>query len=162
MALDLLIVIIGIILLIVGLIGCILPIVPGPLIAWLSLPLLLLTSDGYADFDKTWFIIITVLMIVVTIIDFLLPIWGNKLTGGTNAGKIGSALGLVIGLIFLGPFGIIIGPFLGALIGELTINNDFHFAIKSSFGTLIGFLLGTVLKITVVILTVYEFIDCLV
>ena len=161
MSLDIIIVITGSILLLVGLIGCILPIIPGPLIAWLSLPLLFLTSDGYAELDKTWFIIITIIMIIVTIIDFLLPIWGNKLTGGTNAGKIGSALGLIIGLIFLGPFGIIIGPFLGALIGELTITNDFHFAIKSSFGTLIGFLLGTVLKISVVILTIYEFIDCL-
>ena len=159
--------ILGIILLIVGLIGCIIPIVPGPLIAWLSLPLLLLTSDGFAEFNPTWFIIITILMIVVTIIDFLLPIWGNKITGGTRAGKIGSAIGLVIGIIFLGPIGlgllgIIIGPFVGALIGELITNNDFSFALKSSFGTFIGFVLGTVLKISVVILTAYAFLIVLV
>jgi len=158
MDLDLLIVTIGAGLIIVGLIGCIIPLLPGPFIAWLALPLLLLTSDGYAEFDQTWFIVITVLMIVVTGVDFLLPIWGNKLTGGSNAGRIGSAAGLVIGLIFLGPLGLLVGPFLGALLGELYTGKNFDFALKSSIGALIGFLLGTVFKVAVVLATAYHFV----
>lgn len=160
MDLNLLIVILGAVLIIVGLIGCIIPLLPGPFIAWLALPLLLLTSDGYADFDQTWFFVLTLLMMVVTVVDFLLPVWGSKLTGGTSSGKIGSAVGLVIGLIFMGPLGLLVGPFLGALIGELSTGKDFEFALKSGVGSLIGFLLGTVFKVAVVVAIAFQFVAC--
>lgn len=155
---DLIIVLLGAALIFVGLIGCIIPVLPGPFISWTALPLLLLTSDGYAEFDQTWFIVLTVLMIAVTIVDLLLPIWGSKLTGGTTSGKTGSAIGLVIGLIFLGPFGVFFGPFLGALFGELSTGKDLQFALKSGIGSLIGFLLGTVFKVAVVVVTAFQFV----
>jgi hypothetical protein len=155
---DLIIVIVGTVLIFVGLIGCIIPLLPGPFIAWIALPLLLLTSDGYAEFDQTWFIVLTLLMIAVTVVDLLLPIWGSKLTGGTTSGKIGSAIGLVIGLIFLGPLGLFFGPFLGALFGELSTGKDLQFALKSGIGSLIGLLLGTVFKVGVVVVIAFQFV----
>ena len=71
---DSIIVIIGGVLILIGLVGCVIPVLPGPLIAWAALPLLWLTTDGVADYDQTWFIVLTILMVVVTILDLLLPV----------------------------------------------------------------------------------------
>ena len=158
MIFDIIIVTLGAALLFIGFIGCFVPVLPGPFIAWTSLPLLYLTSDGFAEISGAWLIVLTVLMIAVTILDYMLPIWGTKLSGGTRAGKIGSAVGLIVGLIFGGPIGIILGPFLGAFFGELIAGADGNMALKSGFGAFVGFLLGTVTKMAVVFLIGFQYV----
>ncbi len=155
--LDWIISLTGMAIIVVGFVGCFIPILPGPPIAWLALPLMYLTSDGFADINTTWFFILTLLTIVVTVVDYLLPMWGTKYSGGTKSGTWGSTIGLIIGLFFP-PIGIIIGPFLGALVGELMAGQDQKTALKSGLGALIGFLLGTVAKMVVVVLIAYQFI----
>ena len=154
---DSIIVIIGGVLILIGLVGCVIPVLPGPLIAWAALPLLWLTTEGVADYDQTWFIVLTVLMVVVTILDLLLPVLGTKLFGGTKSGKIGSLIGVVAGIMLLGPFGLILGPFLGAMFGELSANKDMDFAVKSGIGSVIGFLIGTLSKVVVVSIIAYQY-----
>lgn len=86
-------------------------------------------------------------MIVISVLDYLIPIWGTKKFGGSKAGVMGSTIGLIVG-IFFGPLGIILGPFAGALLGELLVNKtEFKGAMKSATGSFIGFLLSTGLKL---------------
>jgi uncharacterized protein YqgC (DUF456 family) len=84
---------------------------------------------------------------------------GTKQFGGTKSGMIGSTIGLVIGLLFLGPLGIVFGPFLGAFAGELSQNpKDKKMALKSALGSLIGFLTGVFLKFSVSLVYVFFFV----
>jgi len=93
----------------------------------------------------------------VTVLDYIVPIWGTKKYGATKYGTWGSMIGLVLGL-FIPPVGIIIGPFIGALVGELIYGRRTNEALRSGYGALIGFLLGTGLKlITSGIITFYFF-----
>jgi uncharacterized protein YqgC (DUF456 family) len=86
------------------------------------------------------------LVIVLQVVDYITPILGNKYSGGTSAGNRGCIAGIILGLFFL-PWGIIVGPFLGAVIGELIGGKDMSRALRSGFGSLLGFIFGTLLKI---------------
>jgi hypothetical protein len=157
MSIDILWIVIGSILLLVGIIGCILPVLPGQIIAWSSLLILQLSSPPpfTAKFIVTWALITA----AVTIFDYVVPVWGTKKLGGTKRGIWGATLGLVAAIfvfpvlgIVIGPFGvlgIIIGPFAGAYIGESTGGADRKIAFKSAMGSFIGFLAGTALKLII-------------
>lgn len=145
MVIDVLFLMLGIALLVLGFIGCVLPILPGPPISFLGILMLHLTSFG--DFSLITLILLGVSAIVVTILDYLIPIWGTKKLGGTKWGQWGATIGMIIGLIFLGPIGLILGPFVGAYTGELIGGESDSTALKSALGSLVGFILGTGLKI---------------
>ena len=83
---------------------------------------------------------------VVTILDYIVPVWGTKKFGGSKYGTRGATVGLIIGL-FLGPVGIIIGPLIGAFVGEMIFKDDMNYAVKAGFGSLLGFLTGIGLKL---------------
>ncbi len=152
---DLVLIIIGIILLLIGIIGCILPVLPGQAIAYLSLIMLELTED--APFEEDFLVIMALIMVGVTVLDYVVPIWGTKKFGGTKRGLWGSAIGLVFGIIILpitgitlgpfGIFGIILGPFVGAYVGESMGGTESNKAFRAAFGSFIGFLTGTVMKL---------------
>lgn len=140
---EILLVVIGIICLVLGLAGCILPMLPGPPVAYVSLILLHLTS--YAEYTAAQLTIWLVLVVIVQLLDYFVPMWGSKYIGGSKWGTRGCLLGTIIGLFFM-PMGIILGPFLGAIIGELLGGKDTTYALKSGIGSLLGFLFGTLLK----------------
>ncbi|WP_340112744.1 DUF456 domain-containing protein [Maribellus mangrovi] len=135
----------GVIFIISGILGCVLPVIPGPPLSYIGL-LLLHFTERY-QFSSRFLILWAIATVVVYALDYIIPAWGTKRFGGSKRGVWGSVIGLVIGLFFFPPFGIIIGPFLGAVIGELTSGKDHGVAIKSGFGSFIGFLLGTLLKL---------------
>ena len=98
-------------------------------------------------------------MILITVLDYFIPIWGTKKFGGSKAGVIGSGIGLIVGLFF-GPLGIILGPFLGALAGELITNQtEIKKALRSATGSFIGFLFGTGLKLVFCGFMAYYFVS---
>ncbi len=139
----------GAILLMAGIVGCILPIIPGPPLAYLSLIVLQIRDSS--TFSVTLLVICGIITVLVTVLDYVVPVWGTKKFGGSKYGVWGSTIGLFIGLFFA-PFGlvsIIIGPFLGAIIGELIGGNIFKMALKSGIGSLIGFLFITFMKFVV-------------
>ena len=144
---DALLLVPGFILILIGLIGCIVPIIPGPPLSYTGLLLMHFTKA--VQFEKKFLLIWAALVIGVTVLDYFTPILGTKKFGGTKRGTWGATIGLLIGLIAFPPLGIIIGPFAGAVIGELTHSEDMNRAIRSGFGSLIGFLLGTGLKFVV-------------
>lgn len=135
----------GIIFIISGILGCVLPIIPGPPLSYIGL-LLLHFTEKY-QFSTRFLIIWAIITTVVYVLDYVIPAWGTKKFGGSKRGVWGSIIGLVIGLFFFPPFGIIVGPFVGAVVGELTAGKDSGMALKSGFGSFLGFLAGTLLKL---------------
>ena len=124
--------ILAVILGIVGLVGCILPVIPGPPLSWLGLLL-------------AWLAV----TLVVTVLDYIVPAWVTTKTGGSKAAGRGTLVGMIIGLIFFPPWGMIAGSFLGALLSEvLFAGRNVTDSIKPAFGSFLGFLLGTGLKLT--------------
>jgi hypothetical protein len=161
MIIDFILLTLGIALIVVGLIGCVIPVIPGPPISYAGILLLHFTS--WVHFSSMFLLIWGILVITVTILDYVIPIWGTKKTGGSKWGSWGSAIGLIIGLFF-SPIGIFIGPFVGALIGELLYqynnegkdpkvptaeNEKMKKSLKAAFGSFLGLMVGIVLKIII-------------
>ncbi|MCU0389055.1 MAG: DUF456 domain-containing protein [Chitinophagaceae bacterium] len=136
----------GIILVLAGVAGSILPALPGPPVAYAGLLLQQLREPNpfSTRFLMGWLAII----IVVTILDYYIPIWGTKKFGGSKYGMWGCTLGF-IAAFWMGPWGVIIGPFIGAFIGELIAKKPQQQALKAAFGAFIGFLGGSAIKILV-------------
>jgi uncharacterized protein YqgC (DUF456 family) len=151
---EVIFIILGIIAIILGIIGCFVPILPGPPITYVAL--LLLQWGVHPVFNEDFLIVWALITIAVTALDYIIPVWGTKRFGGTKAGVNGSLIGLVFG-IFVPPFGIIIGPFLGALIGELLAGQNPNKALKSALGSFLGFLGGTFIKLAVSVVMAFYF-----
>lgn len=145
---DILLIILGFIFIVVGILGCFLPILPGPPISFAALLFLQWTEKAPFSSDTLW--TWGLLTVAVTALDYVVPIYGTKKFGGTKRGVWGSTIGLVIGLFFFPPIGIIVGPFIGAFLGEMSGGNvDNKTALRSAFGSFVGFLVGTLLKLIV-------------
>lgn len=136
--------VLGGMLVLVGIVGCFLPILPGPPIAFVGLWIQQLKSVApyTAQFLWMW----AGITLLVTVLDYWVPVYATKKWGGSKAGIIGCALGLLAGLWF-GPLGIILGPMLGAFAGEVLANKNSTHALRSAMGSFFGFLAGTILKL---------------
>lgn len=143
---DILIMVLAIILMVGGIAGCVLPILPGAPLAYAGL--LLLHFTGLAHFSTAQMIVWLIVVVVLQVVDYITPLLGSKYSGGTSFGNRGCVAGTLLGLFFM-PWGIILGPFLGAVAGEMMGGSDFPHAVRAGIGTLIGFLLGTLLKVIV-------------
>lgn len=144
------------VLLIIGIIGCVVPMLPGPPLAWAGL--LLAFFSSYTEYGLITLLITGTIAVVVTVLDTFLPALMTKKTNGSKAASRGATIGIIVGL-FMGPFGVILGPFCGALIGELIHNSeDFSKALKVAWGSFLGFLCGTGLKLITVICFIWLFV----
>jgi uncharacterized protein YqgC (DUF456 family) len=156
---DYVLLVLAIILMIAGIAGCLLPVLPGPPLSFLGLVALHFTR--FADISRNLFIILGIVTILVTVIDYVVPIWGTRHFGGSKYGMRGATVGLIIGL-FLGPAGIILGPFVGAFIGELIYKDQIRYALKAGFGSLLGFMTGIGLKLAASLLMTFYFVRALI
>jgi len=156
---DLLIAIGGLILVLVGFIGSALPVIPGPPLSWAGYLLLRWTrfpGDRIEGYETTLWIFLFI-VILVTVLDYVVPVWGTKRWGGSKHGMWGATIGLIIGL-FLGPVGIILGPFIGAFLGELISGKKEKEALRSGWGSFLGFLLGVGMKLMACGLILFFFV----
>ncbi len=152
---DYFLMILAVIVVIIGFVGDIIPGIPGTPLTYLAL--LLLHWTDKIQYSARFLVVTGIICVVITILDYVVPVWGTKRFGGTKAGTRGSTIGLIVGVIVLpalgivlgpfGLFGIIGGPFLGAYIGEKTGGAPDNQALRSAFGSFIGFLTGTFMKI---------------
>lgn len=155
---DIVLFIIGFLLMIIGILGSLLPVLPGPPLSWIGLLLLYMTK---AVPNNWWVISITLLIaILIVVLDYVIPAVGTKKFGGTKYGMIGTSIGLIVSFFvpIFGLFGIVIWPFIGALVGELIHNSNSSKAMKAAFGSFIGFLVGTFLKFVVAVIYLGIFI----
>lgn len=148
-------IILGAICLLVGILGCVLPVLPGVPLAYCGL--LLLHATDKVQFSWQFLVIWAVVTIVVQVLDSVVPIWGTKRFGGSKMGIWGSTLGLLVGLFF-GPWGIVLGPFLGAVAFELIDGKNTRLALKAGWGSFVGLMTGTILKLICCGLMTYYFI----
>ena len=136
--------VLGFILMAVGILGCLLPLLPGPPLAFVALLIQQLRTDP--PFTAKFLLIWGIITVVVTALDYIIPVYGTRKYGGSSYGVWGCTIGLIAG-IWMGPLGIIIGPFAGAFIGELLARNNSENALKAAWGSFVGFLFGTLLKL---------------
>ena len=132
---DIAIAIGALVLILIGFVGSALPVIPGPILSWVGYLLLKWTrfsQDRMEGYETTLWIFLF-LVILVTVLDYVVPVWGTKKWGGSKAGMWGATIGLIIGLFF-GPFGIILGPFIGAFLGELISGKKEKEALKAGWG----------------------------
>ncbi len=156
---DIILVILGIIFLLIGIIGSVLPVIPGPPLAFISLIFLRFThfveTNDLSEYSRLLWILGAV-TIIITILDFIVPVWGTKKFGGSKAGTLGAGIGVLIGLFF-GPPGLILGPFLGAFIGELLAGKDQKTSLRAGFGSFLGFIFGVAMKISLTFIIGFYF-----
>ncbi len=153
---DILLITISVLLILIGILGSVVPILPGPPISFCGLLLVQFTSKH--PFSVEFLIIFGLLAIFSAVIDNVLPIYATKKFNGSKKGVWGSAIGLIIGLFFFPPFGIIIGPMAGAFLGEIVDGKTAEKAVKPAFGSLIGFLSSIFLRFALSIVMAYYFV----
>lgn len=141
---DIFLLILAFVCMVVGIIGCIVPGLPGTPIAYIGM--WIAQASEKVDFSWQVLLIWGIVTVVVTVLDYVVPAWGTKQFGGTKYGVWGSTIGVFVGL-FGGAWGVILGPLLGAVIGELLGGKAAREAIRAGWGSFIGLLTGTILKL---------------
>ena len=145
---EIVLVILAFALLIVGLLGAVLPVLPGPPLSYGGL--LVLHLSGYGSFSPVFLWVWAGIVVVITVMDYILPSLLAKKFGGSRAAAIGSFVGLLAGLFLFPPFGMIAGSFLGAFVGELIYNKaNGTKALRVALGAFLAFLVGSGAKLIV-------------
>ncbi|MBN1480357.1 DUF456 domain-containing protein [candidate division KSB1 bacterium] len=144
--LDILLIGFGFILSFVGLVGCVVPALPGTPLNFLALILLSFAKD-WEPFSASFLVIMAVVAVVVSILDNVIPAWGAKKYGAEKTSVWMALAGTLVGIIFFPPFGIFIGAFVGALVGELLHGKEAMTALKAGWGVFVGTFLGIGIKL---------------
>ena len=150
-------IIIGALLILLGLAGCVLPVLPGPPLSFVGLLLLALVTHFSAPLTPTVIILMAVITLAVTIGDFVIPLRGARRYGASKWGIWGSVIGMAMG-IFFSPFGMLLGAFIGAVAVEWLVQKEKGRAIKAGWGVFIGSLVGTALKLGASGMMTYYFV----
>lgn len=151
---ETLLIIVGALFILAGFIGSFLPVIPGLPFSYVGL--LLLQFTPAAPFTLTFFIIWALIIIVIMILDNVIPVYGAKKYGGTPFGIWGSILGLVIGFFFP-PIGLVVGPIAGAFLGEMMGGKSSDQAFRAAWGSFMGFMASTLLKVIASVMMGYYF-----
>ena len=149
------ILLISILFLIFGLIGSVIPIIPGPIFSYLGIIFSYVFS--LLDISRSEFLIISLTTILVFLLDYIFQYFGVKKLGGGRMSVLGLVLGTILGLL-VAPLGLILGPFLGAFAGAILENKNKSQSIKVALGSLIGFISGTIVKFTFSAFLIWIFI----
>ncbi|MBX2945834.1 MAG: DUF456 domain-containing protein [Cyclobacteriaceae bacterium] len=143
---------------IAGIVGSVVPLLPGPPLSFVGLLILQLREQS--AFTLKFLLIWLVIVIIIAILDYVVPIYGTKKFGGSKYGMWGCAIGLIAGLWF-GPLGIITGPFIGAFVGEMIATEQSDKALKAAIGSFIGFVFSTLIKLIACFVMGWYFIKAL-
>ena len=141
---------------VVGLLGVIVPVLPGTLLSFGGLVCAYFVTGS--TITTTQLVICGVISVIVVLLDYLLPGYFTKIFGGTKAGITGATIGTFVGFIFGIP-GIILGPFFGAVIGEMVGSKaDIDRALSVGLGSLLSFLVGSGIKLIAGLYMIYHII----
>lgn len=146
----------AVLLVLVGLIGALVPVLPGAVLVFAGL-LLASWADGFERVGPLPLAILALLTVAVYVVDFLAGAYGVEKSGASKRAVIGAVLGTVVGMFFGLP-GLILGPFLGAVLGELTLRRELREAGRAGAGAWIGIVLGAAAKIAVIFVMLGVFV----
>lgn len=141
---ELAILVVGLLLNGFGIVGSIVPALPGPIISWCSLLLFYLLPEG--GIGTTTLLVSGILMLLISIMDQVIPVLGARKFGSSKQGIWGGMIGIVVGMFFA-PWGIVLGPLIGTIIGDLMAGGTLTKALNSGLGALLGFVVGTSIKL---------------
>lgn len=152
---EIIFIIVGSFLILAGIVGAFIPILPGLPFSYAGLIMLQFTS--HPPFTLMFFVYWAIIVGVVMSLESIIPAVGTKRFGGSKEGIIGCVLGGILGFIFFPPFGIIIGPIIGAFAGEIYVGKTSEQALRAAIGSFIGFFVGTVIKVVTALVMAYYF-----
>ena len=151
--------VISIIFFILGLLGTVLPVLPGAILIYAGM-LVYGMMTGFKSMTVNFFLIQALILIIIFLVDFLASLIGTRHFGGSKQAIYGAGIGTLLGLFVMPPVGIFVGPFLGAVIAELLLGKQLQEAIRVGIGSFIGIVGGTLLKLLMeIIMIVYFFIQ---
>ena len=148
--------VLAIILFIAGIIGTILPLLPGPILIYGGM-LLYGIMTQFSTLDAYFFLLQGLVLVLIFLVDYIASAVGTTRYGGSKQAAWGAVVGTILGIFIFGPLGIVIGPFLGAVAVELLRGKDMNQTIRVGFGTLIGLLGGTIVKLGAEIIMIIYF-----
>jgi hypothetical protein len=151
-------IILGFALMLFGILGSVMPLLPGPPLCYLAL--LVQQFREHKPFSLQFLLIWAGIVLLVLLLDYLVPVYGTKKFGGSKYGIWGCTLGF-LAAFWMGPWGIILGPFAGAFIGEYLANRDSTQALRAAMGSFLGFLFGTGIKLVTSLVMGYYFVAAL-
>lgn len=146
----------AVLLFLLGLAGIVLPVLPGVILIYAGMLLYGLLT-GFAALDANFYLLQGMALLLTFFVDYLAATTGTRRYGGSRRAAWGAAAGILFGFFLLGPFGMIIGPFMGAVLAELSGGKKPEQAVRTGLGTLIGFLGGTVIKFAIALLMIIWF-----
>jgi uncharacterized protein YqgC (DUF456 family) len=135
--LEIALIILGLLCALVGFVGCIFPVIPGPPLSFLAL-ILLSFAKNWEPFSSTFLLIMGGLAVLVTILDYVVPVVGAKKYGASKWGIWISMIGMLIGVLFFPPWGMLFGAFVGALAGELLAGKKGRKSLQAAWGVFVG------------------------
>jgi len=151
-------IIVGFVLMVFGILGSVMPLLPGPPLCYFAL--LVQQFRDHKPFSLQFLLIWAGIVLLVVLLDYMVPIYGTKKFGGSKYGIWGCTLGF-LAAFWMGPWGIILGPFAGAFIGEYLSNRDSTQALRAAMGSFLGFLFGTGIKLVTCLVMGYYFVAAL-
>jgi uncharacterized protein YqgC (DUF456 family) len=152
-------------LMVVGIIGAVVPAIPGTSLILIAIIIWGIVSSSFAAIKIP--LIVTVIVLLLSVgVDFLAGYLGAKQAGASKWGQIGAVVGLLLGFFGLLPtlpvggplLGILFGPLLGAIIGEYIYRRDFWLAVKAGVGIVVGTLIGNLIQGVLAIAAVVVFL----
>ena len=141
---EIFLLVIAFLFILLGIIGSVVPGLPGIPLAYVGLWIAQATER--VDFSWQMLLIWGIVTVVVQVLDYVIPAWGTKRFGGTRYGVWGSIIGVFAGLWF-GAIGVIVGPLVGAILGELIGGKEAREALRAGWGSFVGILFGTLIKL---------------
>ena len=138
-------IIVGLVLAIAGVVGCLLPMMPGPPLGFIAL-LIISFARNWEPFSTTFLVVVGAVTALTLLLDYVLPVMGARKYGASRLGFWGSMFGVLVGMFVFPPFGMIIGGFAGAVAGELCAGSAGRSALRAGWGVFAGNLLGIALK----------------
>lgn len=141
-----LLIIVGLAMMVLAVVGSIVPVIPGPPLAFASL-LVLSFAKGWEPFSLEFLIITGALAALISVMDYLLPAEGARRYGASKFGVAGAVVGIIGGFLVMPPLGIVIGALLGAVAGELAADKSGHEALRAGWGVFMGFMVGAGIRL---------------
>lgn len=135
------------VLIVIGALGMILPVLPGAPLIFIG-ALLAAWAENFRYLGYGSLILLGALAALAVAVDFIASAFGVKRFGATGRAVTGATLGAIVGLFF-GPIGVLVGPFAGAVVGELTVRRNLAAASRAGVGAALGLALGTAAKLAI-------------